>query len=661
LNILNAESKLNINVVWDSIKNIFKLQDNQFPMMKYTINILKAIFEYNLHFTNRNSTNNLLADIMQFFSTLFMKNEFLILLTKDEDYRIKYAFLSFLRSLIEKKIDQLSEKVLIVCFSSIMKLSETNILLHDITVDALSGILELMGNYVIVYKEDKNSIDHQIIKTYIEQKRYSDYKESGNSNNENSNTKTRTAKIPVQRFRNFKIDNLYDEESVSIILWKITNYIGNNDSKNEYLEVYHALISILCYCSEQMTVKDISQNRTIASKLIALKVIHGFSKAFSDQLKNNWLSLMTIISDDLFFNLTSISLIQLYTLKKRIENLSSFESKRNSKNEKNRILQIKAIIDFTTSIFSIDKMIFFLYEISDLNLLYQPLIDSYLKLFSGLLLSENSPAIQESILSFVQTFLSSLYQWCNTTELDETIYSCFRFPLVMDNNYLISQLDHYKLMRELSDRVYSAVVEKNFINLNEVIIKFPNSKEDIATESVGEYLFLNSGISSQYLGAFLINKKGLKFALDYLNNFKMKGIPFVDAFRLCLGKIRLTGETSDIEKYAELIAEAFLIQNKDSVVNYDDSLKSMKALAVSGLLLNVNHHSGAQSKQHVPLSQKTFISLVKSIQKDTPLRNIIELYEDIRSYEILLPSDQPDFIALKYNWDYTINAAVRCI
>ncbi|CEJ95123.1 Putative Cytohesin-2 [[Torrubiella] hemipterigena] len=167
-------------------------------------------------------------------------------------------------------------------------------------------------------------------------------------------------------------------------------------------------------------------------------------------------------------------------------------------------------------------------------------------------------------------------------------------------------------------------------------------------EEVAKFLMGTTRISKAVLGDF-ISKSGNDAILKaFMNGFDFSGKRVDDALRLLLETFRLPGEAPLIASIVECFAERYCSGDKpDEVANQD----SVFILSYAIIILNTDQHN----KNVKGMKRMTFEDFSRNLRgqndgKDFSVDFLKEIFESIKSNEIILPDEHDNQHGFDYAW-----------
>lgn len=128
-------------------------------------------------------------------------------------------------------------------------------------------------------------------------------------------------------------------------------------------------------------------------------------------------------------------------------------------------------------------------------------------------------------------------------------------------------------------------------------------------------------------------------------NQDMSGESFINSIRKSLAGAKIGGDTGDIHNFVQAIGHAYKEQNPHSYISKED----YGTLAIASILLNVDQHSLANTKKHMPMKLSDFTK--PYAKKNINEADFVELYESVCNDEIILPSEHSNIMGFLFRWN----------
>lgn len=165
--------------------------------------------------------------------------------------------------------------------------------------------------------------------------------------------------------------------------------------------------------------------------------------------------------------------------------------------------------------------------------------------------------------------------------------------------------------------------------------------------AVARFLRQTSRVNKKMLGEF-IAKKGNEPILDaFIEDFRFSGKRIDEALRALLESFRLPGESPLIERIVKAFTERYCdVVKPESVANPDAAF----VLTYAIIMLNVDQHS--PKVKQARMEPKDFARNLRGVNdgKDFDPDFLQEIFDAIRSNEIILPDEHDNKHAFDYAW-----------
>lgn len=167
-------------------------------------------------------------------------------------------------------------------------------------------------------------------------------------------------------------------------------------------------------------------------------------------------------------------------------------------------------------------------------------------------------------------------------------------------------------------------------------------------DAVANFLMGTSRVSKKVLGEF-ISKKGNEPVLDaLLNRFDFTGKRVDEALRELLEAFRLPGESALIERIVTSFSEQYCAQSAEEDDNDKDAIY---VLIYAIIILNTDQHNPNVKGQ----KRMTYTDFARNLRgvnagKDFPAQYLQDIFDSIKSNEIILPDEHDNKHAFDYAW-----------
>ncbi|XP_065314924.1 Golgi-specific brefeldin A-resistance guanine nucleotide exchange factor 1-like isoform X2 [Gordionus sp. m RMFG-2023] len=173
--------------------------------------------------------------------------------------------------------------------------------------------------------------------------------------------------------------------------------------------------------------------------------------------------------------------------------------------------------------------------------------------------------------------------------------------------------------------------------------------ESVNEESqIARFLRENPALDKKMVGEYLSNRKNLETLKAFVYSFDFANTRIDEALRMYLEAFRLPGEAPLISLMLENFAHHWHVSNGEPFANEDGAF----ALAYAVIMLNVDQHHQIVKKQMNPMNSEDFIKNLSKVNngKDFDKEMLREVYEAIKSDEIIMPAEQTGIVKENYLW-----------
>ncbi|VUZ46578.1 unnamed protein product [Hymenolepis diminuta] len=162
------------------------------------------------------------------------------------------------------------------------------------------------------------------------------------------------------------------------------------------------------------------------------------------------------------------------------------------------------------------------------------------------------------------------------------------------------------------------------------------------------FLAENPRLDKRTIGEFLSNRKNTDILVAFVRHFNFKGIRIDEALRTYLEAFRIPGEAPLIQHLMESFAEQWFEANEGPFFNSDAAF----TLSYAILMLNTDQHNPNSRRQNIPMTCADFKKNLKGMNGGGEFEpSLIEdIYESIRTREIVMPSEQTGAVRDNYLW-----------
>ena len=175
------------------------------------------------------------------------------------------------------------------------------------------------------------------------------------------------------------------------------------------------------------------------------------------------------------------------------------------------------------------------------------------------------------------------------------------------------------------------------------IIKDPEDSHSVA-------LFLKgtSRISKKVLGEYISKKSNENLLSAFLDLFKFNDRRVDEALREMLGFFRLPGESALIERIVDIFSEKYCANSTPEDISSKDAVY---VLTYAIIMLNTDQHN-PNVKTQARMAFKDFARNLRGVNggEDFAPQYLQEIYNSIRTNEIILPDEHDNKHAFDYAW-----------
>ena len=156
-------------------------------------------------------------------------------------------------------------------------------------------------------------------------------------------------------------------------------------------------------------------------------------------------------------------------------------------------------------------------------------------------------------------------------------------------------------------------------------------------------------INKKTLGEFLAKPDNTAFLKSMMTEYNFGDMRIDEALRLVMESFRLPGESQQISRVMEAFAEAYFRCNGETEVF--SSSDSVYVLAFSMIMLNTDQHNKNYTQKR--MTADDFVKNNAGINdgKNFPREVLVQIFEAIRTREIILPEEHEGELAFSYQWN----------
>ena len=139
---LQLYSTFNFQVIFDSVKSLWQIEEFEFPILRYTLVFTCELISKICTHSKNQIPSRVYVDCVKFFEnqTINKPTARFFIKSRDEDYRFKYNLIDFIYLVVDQLLGSITEYELIYCLTLIFRLAQTNLLLHEKVTSACIGI-----------------------------------------------------------------------------------------------------------------------------------------------------------------------------------------------------------------------------------------------------------------------------------------------------------------------------------------------------------------------------------------------------------------------------------------------------------------------------------------------------------------------------------------
>ena len=166
--------------------------------------------------------------------------------------------------------------------------------------------------------------------------------------------------------------------------------------------------------------------------------------------------------------------------------------------------------------------------------------------------------------------------------------------------------------------------------------------------SVSNFLKGTSRISKKVLGEFISKRSNGALLSAFLDQFDFSGKRIDEALREILETFRLPGESPLIERIVNTFSEKYCAQQEAADVAEKDAAY---VLTYAIIMLNTDQHNPNVKAQN-RMDQPAFAKNLRGVNngKDFAPEYLLEIYENIKNNEIILPDEHDNKHAFDHAW-----------
>ncbi|XP_069705453.1 Golgi-specific brefeldin A-resistance guanine nucleotide exchange factor 1 isoform X3 [Periplaneta americana] len=167
-------------------------------------------------------------------------------------------------------------------------------------------------------------------------------------------------------------------------------------------------------------------------------------------------------------------------------------------------------------------------------------------------------------------------------------------------------------------------------------------------QEIVHFLRENPRLDKKMIGEYVSNRTNLAVLESFVKSFDFTEMRIDEALRLYLETFRLPGEAPLISLIMEHFAEHWHKQNGEPFADADAAF----TLAYAVIMLNVDQHNYNVKRQNIPMTVDEFKRNLKKVNggQDFDQELLDDIYNAIKSDEIVMPAEQTGFVKENYLW-----------
>ncbi|CAL9688281.1 unnamed protein product [Knipowitschia caucasica] len=177
--------------------------------------------------------------------------------------------------------------------------------------------------------------------------------------------------------------------------------------------------------------------------------------------------------------------------------------------------------------------------------------------------------------------------------------------------------------------------------------------EPMEPGQVAQWLRENPRLDKKMIGEFVSDRKNTELLDSFVNTFQFQGLRMDEALRLYLEAFRLPGEAPVIQRLLETFTDNWHKVNGCPFMTNDAGF----ALAYAVIMLNTDQHNHNVRKQNIPMTLEQFKKNLKGVNgnKDFDQDMLEDLYNAIKTEEIVMPDEQTGLVKENYVWSVLLH------
>ncbi|KAK5617386.1 G-box binding factor [Crenichthys baileyi] len=177
--------------------------------------------------------------------------------------------------------------------------------------------------------------------------------------------------------------------------------------------------------------------------------------------------------------------------------------------------------------------------------------------------------------------------------------------------------------------------------------------DPLDTKQVAQWLRENPRLDKKMIGEYISDRKNMELLDSFVNTFTFQGLRIDEALRLYLEAFRLPGEAPIIQRLLEMFTDNWHKVNGSPFMSNDAGF----ALAYAVIMLNTDQHNHNVRKQNIPMTVEQFKKNLKGVNgnKDFDQDMLEDMYNAIKSEEIVMPDEQTGLVKENYVWSVLLH------
>ncbi|KAI9208547.1 uncharacterized protein BJ171DRAFT_489303 [Polychytrium aggregatum] len=172
---------------------------------------------------------------------------------------------------------------------------------------------------------------------------------------------------------------------------------------------------------------------------------------------------------------------------------------------------------------------------------------------------------------------------------------------------------------------------------------------DLTPQSVAALLKTTPGIDKRLLGDYISRPDNLGVLKSFIEMFDFNGKRLDEALRLLLESFRLPGESQQIARIMETFAEIYFQTIQGNPERDIETQDATYILSYSVIMLNTDQHNPQVRRR---MTYDDFCKNLRGVNngKDFSKEYLLDIYQTIRDYEIVMPEEHEGDLGFNYAW-----------